>query len=295
MAITVLTFIASEEEISSGIPRSITIEANIPSTIYYTLDGTTPTINSPIYIEPIEIPTGINSIILSAFGVDNTDEMGSILTQFFAPDTTRITVSRNVGAEGFVIDRFNFGEDNSTGFDADGSQARFVDVDPSTLNIIHSTRGFEGLTGGVAIEVNIPAPFETPSLLDDNFQPFSTPEQAELFNPYAKMILIDNRVDNDIQLMPRPYGSLNDVYREFGGKRIRSAASDACYISGGFVRRFYDAARNVMVSYYFDHNESRYVKNIQELPNNIPNVYFSNMTGMPLIFRWIERGKQSSY
>lgn len=293
MAITVLTFTASEEEISSGIPRSITIEANIPSTIYFTIDGTTPTINSPIYVDPIEVPTGINSLTLSAFGIDGDNEVGPTLTQFFAPNTTRITVSRLIGAEGFAIDRADFGDDISTGFDADGAEARFVDVDPSTLNIIHSSRGFEGLTNGIAVSVNIPAPSETPSLLDDNFQPFSTPQQAEFFNPYAKMILIDNREDNDIQLMPRPYGSLSDVYREFGGKRLRD--TEACYVSGGFVRRFYDAKNRVMASYYFDHNENRYIKNIQELPNNIPNVYFSNMTGMPLIFRWIERGKMSSY
>src|SRR5574337_13059 len=244
MAITVLTFTASDEEISSGIPKTITIEANIPSTIYFTIDGTTPTINSPIYTDPTEVPTGINSLTLSAFGIDSDNEIGAILTQFFAPNTTSISVSRLVGAEGIVIDRANYGEDISTGFDADGEQARFIDVDPSTLNIIHSTRGFEGLTDGIAVSVNIPSPDETPSRLDDNFQPFSTPQQAEFFNPYAKMILIDNREDNDIQIMPRPYGSLSDVYREFGGKRLRD--TEACYVSGGFVKRFYDARNGVM-------------------------------------------------
>src|SRR5690348_15107371 len=99
MAVAVLTFITSEEEISSGIPKSVSIEANIPSTIYYTLDGTSPTIDSPIYTGPIDFPTNINSITLSAFGVDSMDEAGPILTQFFAPNTTRITVSRNVGLE----------------------------------------------------------------------------------------------------------------------------------------------------------------------------------------------------
>ena len=44
--------------------------------------------------------------------------------------------------------------------------------------------------------------------------------------------------------------------------------TDGTYISGGFVRTFYSAQRNTMVSYYFDHNELRTIKSIQSLPNN---------------------------
>jgi hypothetical protein len=94
----------------------------------------------------------------------------------------------------------------------------------------------------------------------------------------------------------RPHGSLHNIYREFGGKRLREAADDAAYISGGFVKRFYDAKNNIMVSYYFDHNEGRYVKNIQELPSNIqnPDGIGVKTKGPPLVFKWIYRGRQSS-
>jgi len=295
MTVAVLTFTTSEKEISSGIPQSVSINSNVPATIYYTLDGTSPTTDSPIYIDTISFPTGINSLTLSAFGIDGDSVSGPILTQFFAPNTTKITVSRNVGAEGFVIDRFNMGEDNPTGFDSEGSPARFIDFDPNDLTILQSVRGFLGIGEGTSLKVNIPLPQDTPSFIDDNFQPFSTPEKAELFNPYAKLILIDNRLNNDINIMPRPWGSLSNVYKEFGGKRIRSSASDATYISGGFVRKFYDARNNVMVSYYYDNNENRYVKNIQTLPSNIPNIYIGGINMMPIVFKWIERGKQSSY
>ncbi len=296
MAVVTLTFTGSEIEIVSGIPETVTITSNIPATIYFTIDGTTPTTNSPIYTGEFEMPTGVNSVILSAFGVDGNDVPGPVLTQVFAPDVSRVTVSRHVGGEGFILNRADTGDDIPDWYDADGAPARFIDVDLETLDILRRDRGFEGIAEGTQIEVGIPEPGSTASFVDDGFTPFSTPEIGELFNPNARMILIDNRKDNDIQITLRPFGGLHDPYKEFGGKRIREPADDATYVSGGFVRRFYDAKNRVMVSYYFDHNEGRYVKNIQELPTNIRNTNNIGVqaVGQPLVFEWIYRGRQSS-
>lgn len=272
MSIVVLTFTSSEEEISSGIPRYVTIESNVPATIYFTLDGTTPTAGSQIYTDPVEIPDGQTSIILSAFGVDSGLIAGPILIQTFAPDMTKINVARHIKNEGIVLDSASDDTNAIDGFGASGEAIRFLDIDPIYLDVIKKDRGFMGIEEGTAIRVNIPNPDSTPSRLDDNFQPFSTPELAEFFNPEAKTIVIDNRIDNEVSLTLRPFGSLNNMYKEFGGKRIRESAADATYLSGGFVKRFYDAKNGIMVSYYFDHNECRYVKNIQSLPRNIPNI-----------------------
>lgn len=294
MAVVVLTFTGSSDEIVSGIPRTMTIESNIPATIHFTLDGSTPTTSSPIYIDTFEMPDGKNSVTLSAFGVDSSNESGPILTQVFAPDVTAVSVSRHTGLEGFVVDRADSGPDNVIGYDADGEGARFIDFDIEDLDIIRSKRGFAGLADGTFVEVSIPDPSTTGSLIDDGFQPFSTPEVGELFNPRARTILIDNRKDNDLNITLRPFGSLHDIYREFGGKRLLEPADDAAYVSGGFVRRFYDSKKKVMVSYYFDHNEGRYVKNIQELPEAVKSIDYSGKFGNPLVFKWIHRGKQSS-
>ena len=296
MAVVTLTFTGSTEEIVSGIPQTMTITSNVPATIHFTVDESTPTTSSPIFTGAFAFPDGVTSVTLSAFGVDGSSVSGPILTQVFAADTTRVTVSRHVGAEGFVISRAGTGVDTPDGFDADGDTARFVDVDLETLDIIRRDRGFQGVEEGTEIEVGIPAASSTGSLVDDGFVPFSTPEVGELFNPRARTILIDNRIDNDIQLTLRPYGSLYDPYTDFGGKRIREPADDAMYVSGGFVRRFYDAKNGIMVSYYFDHNEGRYVKNIQTLPSNIQstNNIGVQSSGQPLVFQWIPRGRQSS-
>lgn len=297
MAVVTLTYVGSEQEIVSGIPQTMTIETNVPATIHFTLDGSTPTTSSPIYIDTFEMPDGLNSVTLSAFGIDGDSVVGPILTQVFAPDVTRITISRSVGSEGIVLARADTGDNTPDGFDADGAPARFMDVDLETLDIARPDRGYMGLEEGTRIEVGVPDPSETASRLDDDFVPYSTPEIAELFEPSARVIVIDTRLDNDLLPMLRPFGSLHDPYKEFGGKRIRETADDATYVSGGFVRRFYDTRNNVMVSTYFDHNENRWIKNIQELPKNITttsNLGIQHNAGMPLVFEWIYRGRQSS-
>ena len=295
MAVVTLTFTASEEEIVSGIPRTVTIESNIPSTIYYTLDGTVPTYNSPIYIETIDMLDNTNSITLSAFGIDSDGYEGDILTQVFAPDTTRIDITRNVGAEGFVIDRFSDLTNIEDGFDADGDPIRFIDKDIIDLDIIHSSRGRLGIAEGTQVEILVPDPSDTANPFDDNFEAFSTNEDAQFFNPYAKTIVIDNRIENDIQILNRPFGSIRKTMsrNSWGQKEIMGA--DETYISGGFVRTFYSSKRNTMVSYYFDQNELRHIKSIQNLPDNIPSINNNFIyTAPPLVFKWIDRGRHST-
>jgi len=296
MAIVTLSFTGSEEEIASGIPKYMTIESNIPATIYYTLDGSTPTFNSSIYIDTFGMPDAMTSVILSAFGVDGLNNIGPILTQTFSADVTRVTVARNVGMEGFVLNRANMGPDYPDRYGPDGYVATFLDVDPETLDIIRKEHGINGIEPGTVIEIGYPIPSDPWTIDETEFVPFSSPEKAQFFNPHARMIVIDNRKNNEINLTLRPFGSLSNIYKEFGGKRIREAADDATYVSGGFVRRFYDAKNNIMVSYYFDHNESRYIKNIQALPSNIKvtNIGLQASASLPLVFQWIYRGRQSS-
>lgn len=295
MAVVTLTFLGSDIEIASGIPKFMTISSNIPATIYFTLDGATPTINSPIYIDTFEMPDNTNTILVSAFGIDGVGDPGSILTQSFSPDVTSITVSRYTGQEGVAVDRYDDETDNVIGHDADGNPIAYTDYDDGFigLRILRSDTGLYGMSEGTQIDVNVPDPSLTTTTSDDGFVPFSTPEIGELFNPEARVIFIDNRKDNDINIVLKPYGSLHNIYKEFGGKRLRESADDATYISGGQVRRFYDARNKVMVSYYFDHNESRWVRNIQDLPDNVGTTVYADNSQHPLIFPWVSPGTQT--
>lgn len=292
MAVATLSFIASEQEIISGVPQTLTIESNVPATIYYTLDGTDPTIASSIYIDAISMPENESSVIVSAFAANNDGE-GPILTQTFATNATHLNRTRNVDPEGIVVTRSWRDSTIVDRYDAD-NQPTYIEMEIEDLEIVKKEKGFNGIEEGTVIQVNVPAPSETASFIDDNFVQFSTPEVGELFNPEARTIVIDNRKDNDINITLRTYCILHNEYTEYGGRRIRETTDDANYVSGGYVRRFYSGKNNVMVSYYFDHNEGRYVKNIQTLPNGITDTFSTNKYGQPLVFQWLPRGKPSS-
>jgi hypothetical protein len=75
--------------------------------------------------------------------------------------------------------------------------------------------------------------------------------------------------------------------------KVEVGGSDSTYISGGYLKSFYDKKNNVMVSYYFDHNEGRYVKSIQDLPS-VPKTIGGGTYTQPLIFQWLDRGRHSS-
>lgn len=295
MSILVLSFLESSQEIVAGVPEFVEILSNIPATIYYTIDNTIPTLESNIYIQPIYFPVdGTSSFILSAFGIDGDGYSSLILTQIFSADQTKLTATRRFGDEGVVVDSFSNQTNIINGFNADSVAARFIDIPIEKLNIIHSEKGFDGIGEGTQIKVNIPDPKTTSNPYDDNFEETTTPQFAALFNPYALTITIDNRIHNEVSTLLRPWGSLENIYTEFNGKRLRSSADDACYVSGGFVRRFYSKEKNTMVSFYFDHNASKWIKNIQVLPNNIPSPYGQISGENSHVFQWIPRGKQGS-
>jgi hypothetical protein len=292
-----LTFTPSEIELVSGVPQSVAIESDVPATIYYTTDSTAPGLDSLVYVDPISIPTSLSSFTLSAFGIDGDGYESDILTQTFAADPTQLNRTRLVNGEGVVVDAFDDPANTITGFDASGVAGSFTDLTDQFLydQSIHSAHHAPGDQTGTLVEVNIPKPADTPNPYDDQFTPYSNTRYAATFNPYAKTITIDNREANEVNPILRPWGSLEDIYRENGGVRVRSSSEGACYVSGGFTRRFYDRANGVMVSYYFDHNEARWIKNTQAMPTNVQataGVY--SAVDNQFVFRWIPRGKHNS-
>jgi len=296
MAVVVLTFTSSDQEITSGIPQTVTITSNIPSVIYYTIDETTPTDDSPIYITAIEFPDDQTSVTLSAFGVDGDGYEGSILTQVFAADMTSIDRTRHIGLEGITVDRYDDPTDIVLGYDADGDDVAYTDIYRIDLDTIYSSEGRLGIAEGNQIEVLTPDPEDTAYPYDDQFMAESRTSD-DFFNPHAKTIIIDNRRDdNVIDIIGRPFGSIRHVEREYYGGHGILGGTDSTYISGGLVKSFYNPKDNLLVSYYMDRNTNRWVKSLQELDSNdIPKTVGNfNQSGQPLSFQWLPWGRHSS-
>jgi hypothetical protein len=278
------------------VPEYVEIESSAPANIYYTTDGTEPSILSTIYDGPVYLSLDTtNSITLSAFGVDLDGYSGPVLSQTFSQDGGLISVARLVNGEGRIVDDYSDDTNTNYGYDANGQAASFIDLtEEEVFNLtVRGDRGINGIGEGTVVQVNVPDPTTTANPYDDNFNPYTTTQYAATFDPYAKTIVIDNRLTNEVGVLLRPHGSFSDVYREKYGRRIRSVSEDACYVSGGAVRRLYNPATNTMCCYYFDHNEARWIKNIQQMPSNIPQTLGQGTKG-GMVFTWIPRGKQSS-
>jgi hypothetical protein len=80
-----LTLIPSEEQIYAGIPKEIIVTTDIPSTIFYTLDNSIPTIDSEIYLDRIIMPTDQGNVILKVWATNGVDS-SEILTTVYKTD-----------------------------------------------------------------------------------------------------------------------------------------------------------------------------------------------------------------
>lgn len=293
MAIINLTFTGSENKIAFGVPETVTITSSVPSIIHYTLDETEPTEDSLIYTGPIEIPDGTTNITLKAFAIDNEGNEGPVFTQIYAPDVTDIDGHRLIGQEGIAVDRYDDPLNEVIGYDVDGDEVEFTDIEDLELRKLYTERGRLGIDAGTAKTLMFLSPEESPYPYDDDWVAFSDASD-KYFNPNAKVIVVDSRKDNTIEIINRPYGSLRNIEKDWWGQ-AEFSGSQYTYMSGGFVRSCYDPKNGVFVTYYFDKNTCRWVKSIRDQPSSetLRKVNFGQ-TGQPLYFQWLQWGRQSS-
>src|ERR1700679_2344372 len=96
MTVISISIINSEEEILAGVPRSVTLSTNVPALIFYTLDGSIPTLFSDQYTGPIIFPTDELTIILNVLATNGTDS-SPIVTEIYQTDMVdgNVRFSRN--------------------------------------------------------------------------------------------------------------------------------------------------------------------------------------------------------
>ncbi len=110
MAIQV-TITPSTEQFISGIPKTVVITTDVPSMIFYTIDGSEPTTSSEVYISTLSLPTHNASAVLKVFatnGVDSSD----IIVKLYSPKLTNARVSH---AKAEVLDFNVFANFGSSG------------------------------------------------------------------------------------------------------------------------------------------------------------------------------------
>jgi len=281
----VLTLEESVLEYVSGFPEYITLTANVPATVYYTLDGTTPDISSLIAVDKVYLPTSGSAFTLKAIAI-SIDDTSAVLEEEYKTDASDLDGPRHLGKEGIIIMPYGTSAIDSLSFDSEGDDAQETSIKFSDLEIKASTTDIRG----IALEANTTsvsfvnladsAPGDTEAIQ-------SSPNNNVEFDPNARYISIDGSTNAAFQnqvvkIVNRPYstfGPTSNFYKERLGQKEP-------IVTGNYVRSFYNPATNIYVSYYWESLESRWIKSIQTVDKKTLNI--SPRMEHPFVFRWIQ-------
>lgn len=322
MAVISITVTVSEEEVVAGIPRTVALATNILSSIFYTLDGTTPTLFSNIYIDPIFLPTDKLSVTLKIYATNGSDS-SAIVTENFITNSVEGTNARlphssttasagenipglypfgtnpiqpnaeflNPADAGLTVDNPAL-PSTPTGFDGDGNPTGFTNqsYDSEHYAIRYSTTDREGQTGhGIG---NLPAQVTVTA-------PEPAPETSKigttLFDPKAFVIFQDASTENpnDPPNINRMHFSLENPERARDGNNFFTAGLDAPPVSGSFLRSHYNPRTNMITYYYMDSWTNKWIISTAPYsPNgswdgNLSNMALSKRPGAGFVFEWL--------
>lgn len=298
----------SQEQVVAGIPKTIELAANIPSSIFYTLDGTTPTTSSNIYIDPIFLPANKLSVTLKVFASTGTDT-SSIVTQIYLTniigDTRLAHSATDVSPEDNIPSLYPFGSPQiqpmgqylnpaeagttvnnpaltqiPSAFDGLGNLAAPTNkpFDLENYAIVYSTTDAQGQTGpGVG---TLPA---TVKIKLEEAPPETTNQFSNFFDPRAFVIFQDASKENpnDPPNINRQFFSMENPEKTRDGNSFFTTGLDSPPLSGSFIRSHYNPRDNTITYYYMDSWTNKWI--ISKTPYQ-PNggTWDGNMSGMVL-------------
>lgn len=320
MAVISITITESEEQTIAGIPKTVAISSNIPATIFYTLDGSTPTLYSTIYTGPIFLPIDKLSVTLGVFASNGVDS-SPVVTELYITNmlnNTRLPRSATNAQPGDNIPNlYPFGDaprqpngqylspadagvtvDNpdlpstSTGFDGAGNPNAFTNEPYNVENyqIIYSTRDAEGRTGnGIG---NLPAKVTVPV---EPAIPETTQQFSNMFDPRAFVIFqdFDSENPNDPPQINRQFFTLENPEKSRDGNSFFTSGLDAPPINGTFLRSHYNPRDNTISYYYLDTWSNRWIISKQQFKpsgnfdGNLAKIALSKQPGAGFVFEWI--------
>lgn len=299
MAVITLTIANSPIEIVAGLPKSIYVSTNIPSTIFFTLDGSIPDHNSEIIVGGLNLPTNQPSVIFKAFATDGINT-SPIITQIYQNNTfSKLRQPRDkvIGLSNSPLnqDRGIFGSNSPNPNVTFGNMGGITVDDP---NVVGIPDGYDGTA------TNTPASYTDLPLIDYKFTystsnrlgetgrgigtlpaqikifvPPPPPEESDtskkLFNPKALLIIQDGTkppADPDIALINRPNFSLTNP-NTTDGTDYTKTAFEGSNITGSFVRQFYNPRDQTITYYYFDSKALRWIISKEPYSPKTPDLF----------------------
>lgn len=323
MVVISVTITASSEQIVAGIPKTVSIETNVPATIFYTLDGTQPTLFSPMYVGPIFVPYQQFVVTLNVMATNGTD-FSPVVTETYQTDMVDGNVrlphsGTDAQPGGLFPNAYPFGNPpyqpkqeftnpatqgvtvydptlpaTPTGFNADGYPTGFTNQPWNIENyqIPYSTTNAEGQMGpGIG---TLPAN----AYYNPNYDPAYDGEQTQqftsTFNPKALVIFqnFSQEDPNDPPQINRANFTLENTERARDGTYYFNSGPDgAPPPSASFITAKYNPRTNEITHYYRDSWSNQWIISTSPfMPNG--GSYDGNMSHMPIawggkVFEWI--------
>jgi len=323
MAEIIITITESGDELIAGIPRSIILSTDIPSTIFYTLDGSTPDINSHVYISAI-IPSG-NTLSLKVFATNGIDSSQVISKEYsinILKDNTRVPHAGIKGAPSGIknMSQFPFGSPGSGGvtnetYTASASVGTTVDSptihgipygfgspaetdlpDPNMNYLVEFSESdknnqYSQTTGTLPAKVKV---IQGQHPVEYTVQSSNT--SSKLFNPKAMVIYQDAQNDNPSEPVQinRTHFMLENPTLTRDGNLLFNCQTDNQGPNGSFLRSHYNPRTHEITYYYFDSSVNRWIisKTLYEPKNsdagNLSGMVFSRPNdSVGVVYKWI--------
>lgn len=319
MAVISITVIESEDSIVQGIPRSITVSTNIISNIFYTLDGSTPTINSTMYVDSIKLPTNLFDVIIKLYatnGVDNSpivevsyqsisdvaqrrthsstdssiNKSSNLLFPFGSDNSADKSKTEyfSSGDTGITVDDTDVVNQDSIGFDADGYQTGFSDK-PMDLTNYSIKYNYDNNRNYIGVGT---LPKQSTFIRKQDYVEESEMYEP-LFNPKAMVIYQDlSKEDKDAPpIINKQFFSLEDASSKDGSYYYNSSIGGDVF-SGSFIRQHFNPRDNTMNYYYRDSRTNQWIISkvpYQPKPNfgNLSNYFISRSGGAGIVLPWL--------
>lgn len=280
-----LTLVKSQIEFISDIPSFVVLTADVPATIYYTLDGETPDATDLIAVGNVYLPTNSGTVTLKAIAISPTDS-SAVLSATYTTTSVNLNGPRRLEEEGISILPPSAVVLESLSVDSDGSPAQETAIAFSDLDVKASTVNSSGIQipgGKTSVSfVNFP---EIPPM-SDRFSISSVNDNSE-FDPKAKFITIDGstqaKTDNQVvKLVNRTYSTFGPTTK-FYDERLGESEP---IVTGNYVKSFYSVENELYISYYWESLESRWIKSVQKVERRTSKNGVSSKNHF--VYRWIQ-------
>jgi len=247
---------ASENQVVSGIPEYLTLSANRPSIFLYSFDGSMPNLEDSlmttdvVYLPSIGRSVSINIIAYSE------EEYSEVISLTYSTELD-LSNSRHLVGEG--IDVLPYGEEpiDALSVDYQGNNSRETSQDVNDLDIVTSEYDSKGLPNPDRSSFDF---INFPVLIKFSRPPEKDSLDNIYFNPKAKLIRIDGSTKEAyeaqvVRFINRGYGSIDPVKKSSYENPLKKSN----LITGNLVRYAYNPTTGIVVFYYFDSKDSRWV------------------------------------